>query len=1596
MYKFTFFAAFLLQALFLCAQSPLDTIQAPYKNLNPSNIPSGILWDRAYFIPGLHPNPDSWGGQLSSRRANQEVFTEFVNLANMAAYHDSIAMRPDTFYKRKDNAIAQILSGHNILNPPKVGLACMHYEMERIDSLAIYNGTIGYDTATQKYYDISGQNPYNHLDLVVASAVLNTVRPMTVNWQSSTVTFAVDFTLPSQLFLTNIKEGPDAVYADFADGEGFVLYDFDEERRIEYNHTALGGTESFSFDETITLRLEYSNKTVYAKVKLTFAVPIEAPDAFFTNETMQFNKSRCDVPRDPSNYEAKGRVYVKYGLNKAGIKDEILDRPVIFVEGFDSGSDDYGNQTWSGFSTGYFAAGDNPDLLPQLRFLPRMMDSLNVHGYDVLIVDFKSGVDDLRNNGAFVIRLIQWVNEKLEEVGSDEQLVVAGASMGGVIARYALLKLEGAECCHNTRFYATLDSPHRGANIPVGLQLFIRNLGYKLPIEMSRKQYEQVLRSPAATQLLQYHANTTHPTSQSAVLNPWANPEPSFAKARHDDFYGELEALGGQPKDCYRYVIVNGSIAGESGAIGHGDLIIDMALDLPAPKAFINDMDAWHLWGTKVYGTDPNPAHEIVKTKGLFTGSAAWGLYAADWATYWVGLVSHFVTFGLTDDAFESAMDALFALNSSLSLNYNQGSLPRMLDGAPGSSTNTMELIGDKIPIARITHNSHTFIPSYSALDIDDSYLNNPIRNDLTNKQAGCPFDGFWFFSPLSNPESSPNDEHVRIRTETIGAFLEELEQTRNLLNTPGVSSLHKDLTTRFNFGLIELRLIQQLDISQNGQLLINHRSYPFHYNESTFPFPGSEFTAATNPSNCRGSWIRVNNGGLLQLGDNASPNFPNEGNLVISKGTFLEIKNGGTLRVFSGSTLTIEEGAELIIHPGAIIELDGENAVLELQGKLVLKENAVFQPTGSGFLRIRHTAATTLNNGFTFEPNTEINLSRTDTSQKVLEILGKVDVTWTLNKFTINNAKVELGQDAVFGVWGGFNSSQVTYKNLATAPYRSVRVFGQTGVTMQDCYFYGGKTQLEALLVYYGNSLTVKRCKFFNPQTTGFYAEGAGVHLEGCRFKGGVRGIDVENATIASIIKTTICEDQADRGIYFKGQSAVSLNIQECDVMRAIVGITVEDVNLRMTCTRSIDNDHSGLEGIGSYLNLSSEAKNTLTGNEIGIELQNAMDLRLRNGHNHIFDNTIYDVEGSFDNNHVLGSGLSVDMYNNNMSGVGANLNVNMYTESAQPVGVHNYYNSNNYMVWQCYSQPSPYSELVLEYPSFRVINNANFAGVYYSDAFYAAISEVSYEETVNSDLSAVYKLSNLLSLTLTEPTENEIALQDYGFRMMMTALTNAYDQNLVPLNRAIEDEPENPYLSMVTTQINDRLAENSGVDPELVYELNLAKAHMYRMAEHYDYALQVLSEVEQTATYEELIETSYWQCVCEAEESLLHQEIGVDEYLSLKQDCQSQLLAKKARKEIVEGITTKAKEAFVRDLISQVKPNPASDYVEVELSEELKGSNVVLTDVSGRQLDVKSLRTSERIFRIDLSTVSKGTYMVSLYNGDGELVDSEKVIKL
>ncbi len=1613
--KYTLWFAALCLGFGLRAQTGPDSLRAIFDQLDPNYYPSQLLHNRSplyhwSFDPNYKASPYLFPGMVPAPLIEKGWWNMLVNDMQQSCVNP--ALIPDGALFRTRDSIAR--------QAYEVPIAAVHLDFHRIIPGAVDSGYLWYDTTAQKLGPMPdtlwldrANNVYQYYPnpdslARLAFAAHETFAGAFTNsavYKEGT-DFSITFGLVRALFIENQGSAPSYTEMDFDNGEGFKPIRFDEPVRVHYTATSAWD----SYQRILRLRLHYGSKVVESRMPLTI-VPNARPA-----DTVLY---ASDLPT-PCRVNTNGfvpkqaRISIRYANESKKLK-----KPVFLIEGFESAIRDYGDITYEALASGYITNAAGEEIFTQAKLLKNAFDSLVLLGYDIVYIDNQNARDYIQANALNAIKAIQWINAELQRNGSTEKPVVIGASMGGLVARYALAKMEADGCCHNVRLYGTFDSPHNGAHIPLGLQQSVKHLRDEFAWlddmffdgEKIKPNWDLSLNGPGARQMLVAHIDPA-------------------AKAVRNAFVKEFDSLG-HPRQCRRIAILNGSEQGLAQTIAHpqkqyfkGELVLPLPIGhfigtgwvpvsgnlvgIPAPfpllkvAAYAENSPSGIIFERNQMGT----AARLAAIIGFTHGASAAVQVLAKSLSYipFIGGACLAVILAAQGVA-NIVLPGLHLANALLSVWLTAVGVPANFPNyseAPGSTNNTPYTIahslnGMGLDIVTLSTPTHSFIRSVSALDVDTNDLTLHIKNNEIPLQAQgkIPFDTYW--APGRGAEArDTNMEHIRVTRELYHWLIGQIEYNPQLRH-PQTGAYKTSLNGYYNYGRTGdpdapfLKHLSSVDVVQGGRLYVNKHGTIGYAGGSQSTSPGMAYTCYTAGA-CGNTAVEVHNSGVFQLGEGSQGNTAD---MVFLKGSRLELLNGGTLRVEQGSRLLIEPGAELVIHPGAIIELAGNNAVLELQGKLSLKQDAVFAPTGSGFVRFKHPKGQSYTTAFSFGADAEIRLERTDTAQKVLEVIGIASIPPQLGLFAIDQARVQLGADALLEIAGPFSSTEVCYENLGAQPYESLRLLGQANVSLDRSYFYGGTVQLQALLTYYGNKLTLNRCKFFYPQQTGFYAEGSGITLVDCRFKGGQKGLHMRNATGASRIERSIFEDQADRGMHFSGQSAVALDIEGCDVKRATVGITVEDVQLRMSCTRSIDHAHSGLEAIHSFVDLGEEARNTLTGNAIGLELENALDLRLHNGLNHFFNNSTYFIEGSFDKHHVLGSSLLVDVYNNNMPGPASALPVAMYTSSGQTVGVSNHNNSAAHMVWQCYSQPSPYNQMVLRYPSFRVINVNGYTNTYLSDAYYDAIGEISYGDTIQDDLLAVSKLGSLLALPLSEPTENEQALLAYGLRMIMTALTNAYEQKLVPLNRAVENEPEHPYLGIVIDELNERLAETPGIDPEMLYELNLAKAHMYRMAEHYDYALTTLAEAEQHATLEALMETEYWRCVCEAEEALLHQEIEVEAYLEKKQLCQSRLLAKKGDDPLVEGITTASVDTRGRiGLIEALLPNPAADYVELRLAYVPEKVQVNVRDATGALAQVRVLRKGERRFRIALSGLSRGLYMLSVQSGE-RVLESKKLIK-
>jgi hypothetical protein len=87
-------------------------------------------------------------------------------------------------------------------------------------------------------------------------------------------------------------------------------------------------------------------------------------------------------------------------------------------------------------------------------------------------------------------------------LGPQGTVALAGASMGGLVSRYALAYMEKNGLPHPVRTYISFDSASLGADIPLGIQYWIKFFSTQAS---EAATLLAILDRPAARQMLVYH-----------------------------------------------------------------------------------------------------------------------------------------------------------------------------------------------------------------------------------------------------------------------------------------------------------------------------------------------------------------------------------------------------------------------------------------------------------------------------------------------------------------------------------------------------------------------------------------------------------------------------------------------------------------------------------------------------------------------------------------------------------------------------------------------------------------------------------------------------------------------------------------------------------------------------------------------------------------------------------------------------------------------------------------------------------------------------------------------------------------------------------
>ncbi|WP_370391564.1 T9SS type A sorting domain-containing protein [uncultured Winogradskyella sp.] len=256
--------------------------------------------------------------------------------------------------------------------------------------------------------------------------------------------------------------------------------------------------------------------------------------------------------------------------------DNVLDKPIIFVDGFDPG--DTRDITTIYNSLEYTSTSGTQNLA----------DIVRAEGFDLVILNFPTyvngdgatidgGADFMERNAMVLVELIATINA--DKAGnSGEPNVIIGPSMGGIISRYALNYMEANSIDADTRLFISFDSPHLGANIPIGLQHQLNYLAFNdlNPVVDIQPLITDFLNSPAARQLLTDHFEAHLLTGSAVEFDPNLTlPAPHPYRTTFQNRITSFTA-DGFPSNVRNVGIVNGSgIGSPYFAIGNSGTTVN-------------------------------------------------------------------------------------------------------------------------------------------------------------------------------------------------------------------------------------------------------------------------------------------------------------------------------------------------------------------------------------------------------------------------------------------------------------------------------------------------------------------------------------------------------------------------------------------------------------------------------------------------------------------------------------------------------------------------------------------------------------------------------------------------------------------------------------------------------------------------------------------------------------------------------------------------------------------------------------------------------------------------------------------------------------
>jgi hypothetical protein len=838
-------------------------------NIDQSLVTSGIIYERTLQLADLY----NFNTKGYANTANYHYFRQCL-LEMYRASNGKKFISLDTLENRINDSDNENMVSIGILNTQ---FNILNYNEEEP-----LNGGLVLDSITKKFIQIQGVPPFYMMHNTVIAPLKDAI-----NASSITFKFSEEF------FFTNGQKIINNLVVDFGDNRKYEIISngYFNEQNITIAYDKNG-------DKTLVFTIEYNDGTsLITKAQIYFRNVNSNSSNYVScaNNTDQLRQDFTNVQADidftgyrEGDPKIKSKIdYRVYYSN--GNTQKLIKKPVIIIDGFDPGDRrkiedcdcEQDAECAKKYKTNgnfdpekhrsindimvYYENTTKRELLPILRGL----------GYDVIIVNFPNytttnlntgqnvsidgGAYYIESNAMSIIKLIKNIRNQLVTNGSTNQIAVIAPSMAGQISRYALSYMEkkfqetsNNDWRHNVYLWVSVDSPHLGANIPLGDQALLSLA--KNSSTAANDFYRKQLSSPAAQQqLIEFHRekiipNLAYPQfSSNPLTTTHSIAEPSMLDAqtisqgltmnRGNSLFQEhynrqnnngIVGSSGWPMNLRKVALVNGSLTGskENQAVNGN----------PLPN-FAND-------GEKVLNIRGFQRIHI----SLPVGSIVWYVHIAS-------LESHFMaSTGKTDRI--CRFKKLFNDKTTIATNINKRGV---MDNVPGGFLDAQQQIAgptldtNVVPGTNIINSFsdislenfifsisqslggsrwflhdfnplNSFIPTFSAiahLEPNQNW-NNALNYNLacpTNKKT--PFDSYF--------GGDKNTQHTSFSKESVDWLLKELNGQPqlpnyplgdNLLIGPDSICLNNNITYTFNNPCKFPSAVTNWSVSDNLQII--------------------------------------------------------------------------------------------------------------------------------------------------------------------------------------------------------------------------------------------------------------------------------------------------------------------------------------------------------------------------------------------------------------------------------------------------------------------------------------------------------------------------------------------------------------------------------------------------------------------------------------------------------------------------------------------------------------------------------------------------------------------------------------------------------